>query len=65
MTEEEIRQHKVDIDKMTQKQMARLHRFAPSGHPYFRTDLPLYVYFEKRFAELGGWTSEISKEIGW
>ncbi len=65
MTEEEIEKHKKDIDSMSQVEMARLHRFAPVGHVYFRADLPLYGYFEKRFKELGGMTPQISKEIGW
>jgi hypothetical protein len=27
--------------------------------------LPLFEYFNKRFKELGGFTPEISKKIGW
>jgi len=53
------------INKMSQMEMARLHRFAPSGHPYFDTTLPYSEVFEKRFKELGGFTPEISKAIGW
>jgi len=62
MTEQEIQQHKEAIDKMSQEQMASLWRFAPSGHPYFRTDLPLFEYFDARFK---GFTTAISKSIGW
>lgn len=65
MTEEEILNAKKNIDGMSQKAMAFLWRFAPSGHPYFDTTLPLSKYFEKRFKELGGFTPEISKSIGW
>lgn len=65
MEEKEIEEHKKKIDKMTQTDMARLWRFAPSGHPYFRNDLPLSDYFGTRFKELGGFTPSISKEIGW
>jgi len=50
---------------MTQKEMARLQRFASSGHPVFDFSLPLYERFKKRFAKLGGMTPEISKKIGW
>lgn len=64
-TQEEIKQMKKEIDKMNQEDMASLWRFAPSGHPYFRGDLPLFEYFNKRFKELGGFTPEISKKIGW
>ena len=65
MTEEEVRRWKGKIDGMSQTEMARLRRFAPSGHPVFRTDLPLWEYFEARFREKGGMTPEISKAIGW
>jgi len=54
------------IDMMTQYQMAHLYRFAPVGHMYFSNDnLELWEYFIIRFKELGGMTSEISKQIGW
>ena len=65
LTEQEITKHKSDIDNMTQLEMARLWRFAPAGHIYFRSDLPLYEYFKKRFDDLGGMTPGISKAIGW
>ena len=62
LTEEEIEAEKRKIDAMTQEELARLHRFAPSGHPYFDKRLPLYGHFKKRFK---GMTPEISKHIGW
>lgn len=67
MTPEEITYHKEKIDSMSQIEMASLTRFAPAGHPYFnRYDHPeLEKYFEEKFKEKGGMTSEISKEIGW
>jgi len=52
------------INKMSQVEMARLWRFAPSGHPYFDTTKPFFEMFKKRFHELGGFTPEISKLIG-
>ena len=58
-------QWKLKIDKMTRIEMARMQRFANTGHPIFRSDLPLYEYFQKRFKELGGMSPEISKKIGW
>ena len=64
MTPKEIEQEKQKIDGMTQLEMARLWRFAPSGHPYFDSRLPLHDYFAKRFAKLGGMTPTISKQIG-
>ena len=65
MTEEEIRNHKERIDKMSQVEMASLWRFAPAGHMYFNNGLPLHKYFAARFKELGGMTTEISKGLGW
>ena len=65
MTEEQIQEWKDRIDKMTQLEMARLYRFALSGHPVFDDRLPLYKYFDERFRKLGGMTPDISKAIGW
>ena len=62
MTEKEIQDGKNRIDNMSQLEMARLWRFAPPGHPYFDTKLPLYKHFKARFK---GFTPEISKAIGW
>ena len=65
MTDKEIQNWKDKIDKMSQIEMASLHRFAPSGHPIFDSTLPLYDYFRIRFSNLGGMTPTISKAIGW
>ena len=65
MTDLEVKEWKEKIDAMSQIEMARLRRFAPTGHPLFNTTLPLYEYFERRFKKLGGMTSSISKSIGW
>ncbi len=65
MEESKIEEYKKEIDEMSQVEMARLWRFAPSGHPYFQNDLPLSEYFNARFKKLGGFTASISKEIGW
>ena len=65
MTEEQIGQHKRKIDKMSREGMARLWRFAPSGHPYFVSGTELWEHFSKRFMELGSMSPEISKKIGW
>ena len=65
MNPDEIDQHIQDINNMTQEDMANLWRFAPTGHPYFDYTLPLYKIFKKRFDELGGFSPEISKKIGW
>ncbi len=53
-----------DMDRLTQFEMAWLWRNAPVGHPYF-SDPELFAVFEKKFAERGGMTPAISKQIGW
>ena len=66
MTEEEIKKAKKTIDGMSQYEMASLHRFAPSDHPYFdKRNGDLSDYFQKKFKEKGGMTCEISKRLGW
>ncbi len=62
MTKAEQKRWEDEIDSMSQTEMARLWRFAPSGHPIFDKTLPLFARFEKRFK---GFTPEISKSIGW
>lgn len=51
------------INTLSRLEMARLWRYAPSGHPYFDRQLPFFEVFEKRFAELGGFSPGISKAI--
>lgn len=62
---EKEKQEKLRIDGMSHFSMAHLSRFAPSGHPYFVSGTVLCEYFQKKFKEAGGWTPEISKEVGW
>ena len=57
-----------ELDKilaMGHEEMARLWRFAKSGHIYFDSTLPYFEVFESRFKDLGGMTPQISKAIGW
>jgi hypothetical protein len=56
---------KEEIDRLSHIEMARLWRFAPSGHPYFIAGRKESEYFATRFKELGGMTPAISKQIGW
>lgn len=51
------------IDNMDREEMARHWRHAPIGDPLFFGEAG--EYFEKRFRELGGFSPEISKKIGW
>lgn len=61
MTEED---KEIDaINHMSQLEMARMWRFAPSGHPWFDSTKPFYQHFKKRFFALGGMTPEISKRL--
>jgi len=53
------------INTMTHSEMAYAYRFHQSGHPYFDSSKPYWTVFTKRFHALGGWTSSVSKEIGW
>jgi hypothetical protein len=65
-TDDQQRKMVRDIGDLTQIDCARLQRFAPAGHPYFRSDLPMVTKsFETRFRDTGGMTPEISKLIGW
>ena len=65
MTETEIQEWKDKIDKMSHIEMCKLWRFAPAGHPVFRSNLPLFKYFDEKYVNFGGMTAEISKAIGW
>lgn len=64
MTDEQVEKHTKDINNLSREEMCRLWRFTPSGHPYFNSALPLFDIFERRFEELGGFSPEISKKIG-
>ena len=67
MTDLEILDHTIveKIKKLTHYEMAKLWRFTPDGHIYFDSTLPYYKIFLERFQQLGGMTSEISKQLGW
>ncbi len=54
---------KARIDAMSRIQMARIWRFAKTGDPLLQP--PNGDYFAKRFKSLGGFSPEISKQIGW
>jgi len=61
MDAKEIETWKILIDEKSQVELARLWRFAPSGHPVF--SIPeLSEYFNTKFK---GFTPRISKLIGW
>ena len=62
---EEDREEIDTINQMDRIEMCWLWRFAPSGHKYFDMTKPFFEVFDKRFKELGGFSPEISKLIGW
>lgn len=54
------------INSMSHVEMCRMWRFASAGHPYFDMTKPFHKVFEERlFKHFGGFTPEISKEIGY
>lgn len=57
--------HMKRIANMSRIDMGYLWRFAPIGHMYFNTALPFHEVFKKRFDELGGFSTIMSKQIGW
>ena len=64
LTEQEIQKYKSEIDLFGHRELAKIYRFATGSHVYFAND-ELNKYFMSRFNSFGGWTSKISKEIGW
>ena len=54
---------KARIDNMSQLELCKHWRFAPVGEPLFQGDTG--DYFSKVLKEKGGFTSKISKEVGW
>ncbi len=66
-TKKEIEEAFERIEKMDQFTMCRIWRFAPeSSWIYLRSDLPTgSAFVERLFKHFGGFTPEISKELGW
>ena len=64
---DEFKQKEIEkeINGLSRYEMCRLTRFAPPGHKYFDISKLYYKVFRKRFDKLGGFTSEISKSLGW
>jgi hypothetical protein len=65
-TEEEVAEILMKISSMSRLEMCRIWRFSESGNIYTDATLPFFEPFKKRlFNELGGFSTEISKELGW
>ena len=56
-------EQKAKIDNMTQLELCKIWRFAPVGDSLLQGDTG--DYFSKALKEKGGFTPEISKQIGW
>lgn len=56
-------EQKKKIDSMTQMELCSKWRFAKVGDPLLQGDTG--DYFSKVMKEKGGFTSEISKALGW
>lgn len=56
-------EQKKQIDDMSQYQMARIWRFAPSGEPLLQGDVG--AYFTESFKSKGFFTPAISMALGW
>jgi len=54
---------KKEIDEMSQFGLCHLWRFGKSDNALFQGDTG--DYFQKILKEKGGFTSEISKQLGW
>lgn len=65
-TQDQIKAALDRIENMDRHEMCRLWRFAPKGTEiYFRSDLPTGEAFKTRlFDHFGGFTPEISKDLG-
>jgi transposase len=61
----DYQKHADAIADMDAEQIGRLMRFAPIGHPYMDGSLPYWELLNSRFQSLGGWTPQLSKQIGW
>jgi len=64
LTDEQKQEWRERIVTMSQTEMARLQRFAPSGHVVFDRRNGLCDFFHNRFKMLGGMTPQVSKAIG-
>ena len=62
-THEEL---KAEIDNMTHLEMCRMWRFGTGNPVFFDSTNPISKYFQDRlFVHFGGFTPEISKQLGW
>jgi hypothetical protein len=56
-------EQKAKIDAMSQYQLCELWRFAKCPNPLLQGDTG--DYFAERLKQMGGFTPEISRDLGW
>lgn len=57
---------KAEIDQLSHVEMCRMYRFDKGNKAFFDNTNPASKYFNARlFKHFGGFTPEISKQIGW
>lgn len=57
---------KAEIDQLSHIDMCRMYRFGQGNKEFFDNTNPISKYFNERlFKHFGGFTPEISKQIGW
>lgn len=57
---------KAEIDQLAHHQMCKMWRTGNAPQVYFDSTTPIAKYFSDRlFGHFGGFTTEISKQIGW
>jgi hypothetical protein len=57
---------KAEIDQMTHYQICYIWRLGTGNPAYFDNSNPISTYFSNRlFKHFGGFTPQISKQIGW
>ena len=63
MNEQEVERLKREIDGMSQYDLCAKWRFAHAGDPLLAGEVG--DYFTAKLKEKGGFTPEISKQLGW
>lgn len=65
LSDSQIQSKLEEISTMSHYAMGRAWRFAPIGQETYFNEPKLAEAFTARFKEFGGWTPELSKQVGW
>jgi hypothetical protein len=64
--EKSFEELKAEVDELSHYSMCYMWRFGKGNPAYFDSTNPISSYFKDRlFVHFGGFTPEISKQIGW